>query len=82
LWDRETPADSHPLETGPLLTTAPTALLRAIHDRMPVTLRPYAYRLCLDLAMRDVERVHALLSPYPADTMIAYPVSTRMNNPA
>lgn len=32
--------------------------------------------------MRDVERVQALLTPYPADAIIAYPVSTRVNSPA
>ena len=32
--------------------------------------------------MRDVEPIQALLTPYPADAMIAYPVSTRVNNPA
>jgi len=32
--------------------------------------------------MRDVEPVLGLLMPYPADEMVAYPVSTRVNNPA
>ena len=41
-----------------------------------------AYSLWLDLALRDVESVQALLTPYPADAMIAYPVSARVNNPA
>ena len=35
-----------------------------------------------DRAVRDVDYVQALLTPYPADEMIAYPVSTRVNNPA
>ncbi len=30
----------------------------------------------------DVERIQALLTPYAADAMIAYPVSPRVNNPA
>jgi len=29
-----------------------------------------------------VDPVQALLTPYPADQMVAYPVSTRVNNPA
>jgi putative SOS response-associated peptidase YedK len=31
--------------------------------------------------MRDVESVQALLTPYPAAEMLAYPVTTRVNNP-
>lgn len=49
---------------------------------MPVILPPDAYNVWPDPAMRDVEPVQALLTPYPADEMIAYPVSTRVNNPA
>ena len=45
-------------------------------------LPPDAYPVWLDSAMRDVERIQALLTPYPADPMVAYPVSTRANNPA
>ena len=32
--------------------------------------------------MREVARVHALLTPYPAEQMLAYPVRPRVNNPA
>ncbi len=32
--------------------------------------------------MDEVEPIQALLTPYPADEMIAFPVSTRVNNPA
>jgi len=49
---------------------------------MPVILPPSACNMWLDPAMRDVEPVQALLTPYPADQMVAYPVSTRVNNPA
>lgn len=63
-------------------TTTPTAVLEPIHNRMPVILPPSAYSRRLDPAMRDVERVQALLTPYPADDVITYPVSTRANSPA
>ena len=32
--------------------------------------------------VRDVDHFQALLTPYPAEEMIAYPVSTRVNSPA
>ena len=82
LWDRWAPPDGPPLDTCTILTTTPNAVVRAIHDRMPVILPPDAYNVWLDPAMRDVERVQALLTPYPAEQMIAYPVSPRVNNPA
>jgi len=80
-WDRWHPTDGQPLETCTILTTTPNAVLQPIHDRMPVILPPAAYNVWLDPAMRDVEPVQALLTPYPADEMVAYPVSTRANNP-
>ena len=44
-------------------------------------LPPDAYTLWLNAAMRDVERVQALLTPYPAEQMLAYPVRPRVSNP-
>jgi len=82
LWDHWAPADGQPLETCTIVTTTPNELVQPIHDRMPVILPSSAYRLWLDPAVRDVGPVQALLKPYPADEMIAYPVSTRVNNPA
>jgi len=82
LWDHWHPSDGQPLETCTILTTAPNAVLQPIHDRMPVILPPTAYSVWLDPAMRDVESVQALLTPYSGEGMIAYPVSTRVNRPA
>ena len=82
LWDHWAPADGQPLETCTILTTTPNALVQPIHDRMPVILPSSAYGAWLDPTVSDVPTVQALLTPYPADEMIAYPVSTRVNNPA
>ena len=82
LWDRWQPPDGKPLDTCTILTTTPNAVLQPIHDRMPVILPPNAYNVWLDSAMRDVDFVQALLTPYPAEHMVAYPVSTLVNNPA
>ncbi len=49
---------------------------------MPVILPPDAFTAWLDPAMSDMEPVQALLTPYPADAMMAYPVSPRINSPA
>jgi len=82
LWDHWAPADGDPVETCTILTTTPNEVLQPIHDRMPVILPSSAYNVWLDPAMRDVEPLQAVLTPYPAEEMTAYPVSTRVNNPA
>ncbi len=44
-----------------------------------VTLAPEDYDLWLDPGVRDVERLQLLLRRYPAEEMMACPVSTRVN---
>jgi putative SOS response-associated peptidase YedK len=45
---------------------------------MPVIIAPETYARWLDPAN---ESPFELLAPYPAENMIAYPVSTRVNSP-
>jgi putative SOS response-associated peptidase YedK len=82
LWDRWKPAEGEPLETCTIVTTTPNGLVGRIHDRMPVILPRAEYGLWLDPTFQDVERLRALLRPYSDDEMMAYPVSTQVNNPA
>jgi putative SOS response-associated peptidase YedK len=49
---------------------------------MAVILPPEDYALWLDSNIQEIERLQPLLRPYPAEEMTAYPVSTRVNNPA
>ena len=79
LWERWEGPDGA-IDSCALLTTASNALMRPIHDRMPVILDPQSFDLWLDPRMQDVERVQSLLRPYPAEAMIAYPVSPMVNN--
>ena len=48
---------------------------------MPVILPPEHFALWLDPTIEDAKRLQALLRPYPADEMTAYPVSTLVNSP-
>jgi putative SOS response-associated peptidase YedK len=82
LWDRWQPAGEQPLDTCTIVTTTPNALVQPLHDRMPVILAADAYNRWLDPAVQAAERLVGLLRPYPDDEMVAYPVSTRVNNPA
>jgi putative SOS response-associated peptidase YedK len=56
--------------------------MRPLHDRMPVILSAAEYDQWLECRGQDVELLQTILRPYPGDDFIAYPVSTRVNNPA
>jgi putative SOS response-associated peptidase YedK len=57
-----------------VLTTEPNALLREVHDRMPVVLAAD------DAAAWLVEPSQKLLRPCPDELLVAQPVSTRVNS--
>ncbi|HIK98861.1 MAG TPA: SOS response-associated peptidase [Dehalococcoidia bacterium] len=63
-----------------IITTGANSLMEPIHDRMPVILDAEAETLWLDPATDDPSRLTALLRPYPAEEMEAYPVSTIVNS--
>ena len=64
-----------------IITTRPNELMESIHNRMPVILPKTAYKSWLDAANQDLDELVALLQPYPADKMLAYPVSPLVNSP-
>lgn len=69
------------IETFGLLTTAANELMRPIHDRMPVIIRPEQYQLWLDPTVKDHGQLAGALAPLPVSLMDAYPVSSRVNRP-
>ncbi len=96
LWERWTPpqtqtglgdfgggsdpdADPDAVETFTIVTTEPNDTVAELHHRMAVVLEPGEEDRWLT---GDPDEVEALLDPYPADEMRAYPVSTAVNNPA
>jgi putative SOS response-associated peptidase YedK len=64
-----------------LITTQANALMRPIHDRMPVLIAPQDYAAWLDPAMRDVDELMRYVRPYPAERMAAHRVGLRVNKP-
>ncbi|MEX0758725.1 MAG: SOS response-associated peptidase [Tistlia sp.] len=84
LWERwHDPAapKEAPVESCTILTTEANALLRPIHQRMPVILPAEAHGAWLapDSAAEDLQ---ALLRPLEPEGWIAYPVSRRVNKVA
>jgi putative SOS response-associated peptidase YedK len=77
LWRDE---EGKELSTFTIVTTGPNELMVTIHNRMPVILPREDEPLWLD-ASTALDRVLAMLRPYPAEDMAAYPVSKLVNNP-
>ena len=82
LWDHWTSPEQETIETCTILTTDANAVLRPLHDRMPVILAPAEYSGWLDANVQEATELTPLLDPYPADEMIAYPVDTWVNSPS
>lgn len=79
LWDWWKDREGRVIESCTILTTEANALLRDIHSRMPVILKPDDYARWLDPGVTDPARVTDLLKPFDARLMRCYPVSDRVN---
>jgi putative SOS response-associated peptidase YedK len=76
-WERE----DLKIDSCTIAVTQPNRLLSAIHDRMPVIIRPEDFEQWLD-PMREQDALLSLLRPYPADDLEAYPVGLAVNKPS
>jgi putative SOS response-associated peptidase YedK len=81
LWEHWDDPEGGARDSCTILTTTANLVVGAIHNRMPVILAPQDYALWLDPAVQAADRLQPLLHPYPAEEMLAYPVSLRVNNP-
>ncbi len=81
LWERWRSPAGDILDTYTLLTTGPNALVKPLHERMPVIVTPDAYSVWLDPHVNDPETLLPLFEPYPPDGMEARPASRLVNNP-
>ena len=75
IWERwKGEQDAQPIDTCCHITTTPNAIVRPIHDRMPVILHPEDYPAWLD-SKTDSVTLQSLLKPPPDGELVAYPVS-------
>ncbi|MEJ2304426.1 MAG: SOS response-associated peptidase [Anaerolineales bacterium] len=82
LWEIWYSPDGSEIRSCTIITTQPNGLLEKIHNRMPVILPKEAYPLWLAQEEKESSELNALLRPFPAEEMIAYPVSRMVNSPA
>jgi putative SOS response-associated peptidase YedK len=80
LFDTWAAPDGTKISTCTIITTTPNELVAEMHDRMPVILRREDEAVWLDRSIRDIELLGSLLKPYPAEHMLAYPVSPLVGN--
>lgn len=80
LWERWRGPDGADVLTVAMLTIGPNAVMRPIHDRMPVILTPEAFALWLD-SKAPAEPLSWLLRPAPDRALEAFAVSRRVNRP-
>lgn len=79
LWEHWEGESGNVIESCTIIVTEANALLRPIHDRMPVILEPDDYASWLDPHRHDTDSLAPLLKSYPAARMVAYPVSKRVS---
>jgi putative SOS response-associated peptidase YedK len=79
IWERLESADLAPLESCLVLTTAPNAIVKPIHNRMPVILDPSAYASWLDPAPRELPELFETVRLIDEDHLERYAVSTVVN---
>ena len=80
LWDVWRKPDGKRVESFTIITTEPNELVRPIHNRMPVILRPEDEEQWLDVYRTSFAKAQSLLKPYPDELMDAHDVSTIVNS--
>ena len=81
LWDSWNNKEGSEIRSCSIITTQPNELMQQIHNRMPVILASEHYEQWLSPGDRSPDELSGFLVPYPAEEMIAYPVSKAVNSP-
>jgi putative SOS response-associated peptidase YedK len=79
LYDIWRNKEGEELRSYTLVNTAANSLMERIHPRMPVILPREAEKIWLDPDIKDETTLYQLLTPYSADMMEMYQISTAVN---
>ena len=81
IWESwKNPETGETVESCAILTTSANEAVAAIHDRMPVIIKPEDYQTWL-APESHWEQIDALLHPFTDKPALMQPVSTRVNSP-
>jgi putative SOS response-associated peptidase YedK len=80
LWEKSFLESDEEIETCAVVTSAPNALMRPIHERMPVILSIDDCRTWLDPAVTEAAALAPILAPAADDELTARAVSRHANS--
>lgn len=80
LWDVWRKPNGKKTESFTIITTEPNELVRPIHNRMPVILRPEHEEQWLDVSRTSFAKAKSVLKPYPDNLVDAHDVSAIVNS--
>lgn len=81
IWESWRSPDGETIYSCSVITSTPNSLVKEIHDRMPVILKPSDETKWLDPSIIDPKKLQHLLQPLSEDFMDAYEVSSLVNSP-
>lgn len=82
LWEVWNSPDGDSMKTATIITTSPNSMMAKLHQRMPVIIHPNDYNTWLSSKPQLADRLNPLLTSYPSEEMMHYPVSRMVNSPA
>lgn len=80
LWEKWQGKEGQVIESCTVITIESNKLIKPIHDRMPLILKPGDYELWLDPEIKDIRPLQVIMKPYQEEKMEAYPVSASVYN--
>jgi putative SOS response-associated peptidase YedK len=81
LYDLWNDPEGNPLLTYTIITVEPNELVAKVHNRMPSILSREHEDLWLSKTSLNAMDLKEILAPYPAENLLMYPVSPRVNTP-
>jgi putative SOS response-associated peptidase YedK len=81
IWEAWKSPEGKTLYTCSVITTGPNELMKDIHDRMPVILKPDDENIWLNPSISNSKELNKLLVPFDANLLETYEVSSLVNSP-
>ena len=81
IWEGWKSPDGQTIHTCSVITTKPNELMKDIHDRMPVILKPMDEKIWLNPSITDPHFLNQFLVPLDERLMESYQVSSLVNSP-
>jgi putative SOS response-associated peptidase YedK len=81
LWEHWQGSDGSEIESCTIIVTPGNELMQPIHDRMPVILPETTWEQWLDSSNTNAKGLQGLLTQYPSEELVAWPVGLLVNSP-